>query len=100
MIRFSPLYLTLYVVSYFLSDGANDRRVKLMMDNDNVDVWKVHSSGKVEMQMNKRLYASIENYVADVCHVTIQNVEAHVQNAEEQMLSDRQLYNVSVINVH
>ena len=65
-----------------------------MMNDGGVDVWKVHPSGIVEMRMKRFLYGSVQEYVKDICYVSIQNVEAHVQAAEELMLTDKQRYSV------
>ena len=67
-----------------------------MMNNEGVDVWKVHPSGTVQMRMDRSLFASIYSYVRNICHVSIENVEEHVQAAEAMMLSDRQKYYDSV----
>ena len=60
------------------------------MEAGNVDVWRIHPSGMVEMKMGRSLYSAIQDYIRDVCYVSIQNVEAHVREMEELMLSDRQ----------
>ena len=65
-----------------------------MMAHEGIDVWKIYPSGIVDMRMNKYLYSDIQGYLRDVCYVSIQNVEAHVEAAEVLMLSDRQKYMV------
>ena len=56
------------------------------MAHAGVDVWKIDPNGQVDMRMNRQLLDVVQDYIPG-CHLLISSVEAHVQEAEEEMLS-------------
>ena len=56
------------------------------MAYEGVDVWRIDPNGQVDMRMSRQLMNVVQQYVSG-CHLLIHNVEAHVQEAESDMLS-------------
>ena len=72
------------------SNDKNDKRVKTLMEYKGVDVWRVYPTGQVDMRMSQQIYDVVLRYMPEMCSIIIDNVEAHVQMAEENMLSEKQ----------
>ena len=58
-----------------------------------VDVWKIDPNGQVDMRMNRQLLDVVQDYIPG-CHMLISSVEAHIQEAELEMLSAEQKHEI------
>ena len=58
-----------------------------------VDVWKIDPNGQVDMRMSRQILDVVQDYIPG-CHLLIRSVEAHVQEAEQEMLSMEQKLNI------
>ena len=83
---------TLYTISLSLSLSTNkdNEMVQTIMDQSNIDIWQVGSDGTVDMRMDRRTSKVVQRYLPDLCTVIVDNVETHVREAEENMLTERQ----------
>ena len=58
--------------------------VKIVMNQAAVDIWRIGTSGEVDMQMSRPLSAVVLHYIPE-CRVVVHSVETHVQVAEEEL---------------
>lgn len=84
------MYLDVYICVSPISSNKNSRIVQVVMNLANVDVWKVDSTGMVDMMMDRKTARVALHYLHRHCSVLISNVETHVKSAEEDMLNHRQ----------
>ena len=66
------------------SPNKEHRDVKIVMNQAAVDIWRIGTSGEVDMQMSRALSSVVLRYIPK-CRIVVQNVETHVQIAEEEL---------------
>lgn len=62
--------------------------MKLVMSQSAVDIWRVGAEGTVDMRMSRSIAAVVLHYIPE-CYLLIDNVEAHVQGAEQQLVTSQ-----------
>ena len=63
--------------------------MKIVMNQAAVDIWRIGTSGEVDMQMSRALSAVVLHYIPK-CRIVVENVETHVQIAEEELKQSNQ----------
>ena len=56
-----------------------------------MDVWNIRKDGYVDIRMSKENAELVMEYLPEYCRVLIDDVEDHVQIAEQNMIGDKQV---------
>lgn len=71
-------------LSSLTSPNKDHRGVKIVLNQAAVDIWRIGTSGEVDMQMSRALSAVVLHYIPK-CRIVVESVETHVQIAEEEL---------------
>ena len=71
------------------SDPENNRNLKALLEEDFVDPWGVDDKGNLDVQLSYSLWEQLKDYLPN-CKVTIDNLEAYMQEMDQDILQKRE----------